>query len=272
MVSRFWNRTAAVAGFVLAATAVAAGQTAPKIDTADQVTVTVVGTELPVGPFIVDADGSIDYPYVGRVPARGLTARELGAAVAKRLVDAQVLVGSPQVTVTLEQTPSKTVTVSGAVNTRGEFMFAGELSVFDALVKAGGAAPDAGDEVLLIRAQPDESAAADDAGDDDVITLSRRDVESGVFARSHFVRDGDRIIVNRARQVYIDGYVSRPGGYTIEPGTTLRQALSLAGGVTELGAVNRVRVLRDGERVDDVELDKTIIQPGDTITVPKRFM
>src|SRR5690606_28947744 len=132
MVSRFWNGTAAVAGFVLAAAVAAAGQTAPKIDTADQVTVTVVGTELPIGPFIVDADGSIDYPYVGRVPARGLTARELGAAVAKRLVDAQVLVGSPQVTVALEQTPSKTVTVSGAVNTRGEFMFAGELSVFDA--------------------------------------------------------------------------------------------------------------------------------------------
>jgi polysaccharide export outer membrane protein len=72
--------------------------------------------------------------------------------------------------------------------------------------------------------------------------------------------------------VYIDGQVSRPGGYTIEAGTTLRQALSLAGGVTDLGAVNRVRVLRNGKRLDKVDLDKTIIQPGDTITVPKRFM
>lgn len=265
----------AAAACVAAAVTMAtpAAQTAAKIDAADQVTVTVVGTELPVGPFTVDADGSIDYPYVGRVAARGLTARELGAAIAKRLVESQVLVGTPQVTVELEQTPSKTVTVSGAVNTRGEFMFAGEMTVFDALVKAGGAAPDAGDEVLLIRARRDEPGAAGAADEDeDVVTLSRRDVESGVFARSNFVRDGDRIIVNRARQVYIDGYVSRPGGYTIEPGTTLRQALSLAGGVTELGAVNRVRVLRDGERVEDVELDTTIIQPGDTITVPKRFM
>jgi protein involved in polysaccharide export with SLBB domain len=53
---------------------------------------------------------------------------------------------------------------------------------------------------------------------------------------------------------------------------TLRQALSLAGGVTELGAVNRVRVLRNGKRLDDVDLDGTVIHPGDTITVPKRFM
>jgi protein involved in polysaccharide export with SLBB domain len=80
------------------------------------------------------------------------------------------------------------------------------------------------------------------------------------------------VIVSRARQVYIDGHVGRPGGYTIEAGSTLRQVLSLAGGVTELGAVNRVRVLRDGKRVDDVDLDKTVIEPGDTITVPKRFM
>jgi polysaccharide export outer membrane protein len=255
---------------------VAARQAAPKIATHDQVRVTVVGTELPAGPFLVDADGSVDYPYVGRVKAAGLTARELGAELAKRLVSAQVLVGSPQVTVELLQTPNQTVTVSGAVNNKGEFQFAGELSVFNALVKAGGAAPDAGDEVLLIRAPKDHGAAAPgqaaDDEDDDVVTLSRKQIESGEFDGATLVEDGDRIVVSKARQVYIDGQVSRPGGYTIEAGTTLRQALSLAGGVTDLGAVNRVRVLRNGKRLDKVDLDKTIIQPGDTITVPKRFM
>jgi polysaccharide export outer membrane protein len=237
----------------------------------DQVRVTVVGTELPSGPFTIDEDGTLDYPYLGRITARGLSARALGDVIAKRLVEAQVLVGSPQVTVDLQQTPNKTVTVSGAVNARGEFRFAGDMTVFDALVKAGGAAPDAGDEVLLIRA-PKGEVAAGASQDDDVVTLSRRTIESGEFARASLIEDGDRIIVSRARQVYIDGYVNRPGGYTIEAGATLRQVLSQAGGVTELGAVNRVRVLRNGKRVDDVELDTTIIQPGDTITVPKRFM
>jgi polysaccharide export outer membrane protein len=254
---------------------VAARQAAPKIAAHDQVRVTVVGTELPSGPFLVDADGAVDYPYVGRVKATGLTARELGAELAKRLVSAQVLVGSPQVTVELLQTPNKTVTVSGAFNNKGEFQFAGELSVFSALVKAGGAAPDAGDEVLLIRAPKDRGAAASGQAadeDDDVVTLSRKQIESGEFATATLVEDGDRIVVSKARQVYIDGQVSRPGGYTVEAGTTLRQALSLAGGVTDLGAVNRVRVLRNGKRLDKVDLDKTIIQPGDTITVPKRFM
>jgi polysaccharide export outer membrane protein len=256
---------------VAGVTAQATTQSAVTIAVKDQVRVTVVGTELPSGPFTVDDDGTIDYPYLGRITARGLSARALGDVIARRLVEAQVLVGSPQVTVDLQQTPNRTVTVSGAVNTRGEVKFAGELTVFDALVRAGGAAPDAGDEVLLIRA-PRAGAAVPDGEDDDVVTLSRRQVESGEFARAHLVEDGDRIIVSRARQVYIDGYVNRPGGYTIEAGATLRQVLSLAGGVTELGAVNRVRVLRNGKRVENVELDTTVIQPGDTITVPKRFM
>lgn len=273
MASNTHTRMAALCLTALLVAGSAMGQAPVRIDVKDQVRVTVVGTELPVGPFTVDADGAIDYPYVGRIAARGLTARELGAQIATRLVQAQVLVGSPQVTVDLQQTPNKTVTVSGAVNTRGEYAFAGEITVFDALVKAGGASAEAGDEVLLIRARrADRPEGAGATVDDDVITLSRRDIEGGAFARSNLLEDGDRIIVNRARQVYIDGYVSRPGGYTVEAGMTLRQALSLAGGVTELGAVNRVRVLRNGKRVEDVELDKTVIQPGDTITVPKRFM
>ena len=254
----------------------AAQQMAPKIAIRDQVRVQVIGTELPTGPFVVDSDGAIDYPYVGRVKAQGLTARELGDQLSRRLVAAQVLVGTPQVTVDLQQTPNKTVTVSGAVNTKGEFQFAGELTVFSALIKAGGASADAGDEILLIRAPKSSGAAPtgqprkDD--DDDVVSLSRKQVESGEFAASALVEDGDRIVVSKARQVYIDGQVSRPGGYTIENGTTLRQALSLAGGVSELGAVNRVRVLRNGKKLDKVDLDGTIVQPGDTITVPKRFM
>jgi polysaccharide export outer membrane protein len=254
----------------------AARQAAPKIAVRDQVRVQVVGTELPTGPFVVDTDGAIDYPYVGRVKAQGLTARELGETLSRRLVAAQVLVGNPQVTVDLQQTPNKTVTVSGAVNNKGEFQFAGELTVFSALIKAGGASADAGDEVLLIRAPkngggPPAGQPAKDE-DDDVVSLSRKQIESGEFATSTLIEDGDRIVVSKARQVYIDGQVSRPGGYTIEAGTTLRQALSLAGGVSELGALNRVRVLRNGKKLDKIDLDRTIIQPGDTITVPKRFM
>ena len=59
----------------------------------------------------------------------------------------------------------------------------------------------------------------------------------------------------------------RPGAFH------LRQALSLAGGVTENGAMNRVRIVRivaGGKREIKVSLTDTV-KPGDTIIVPERY-
>src|SRR5688572_19455577 len=115
---------------LLCLSGIVGAQQASKIAVRDSVKVTVVGTEFAAGPFMVEADGSIDYPFLGRIPAAGLTGRELGSSIGQRLVAAQILVGTPQVTIELLQTPNKKVTVSGAVASRGEFMFAGELTVF----------------------------------------------------------------------------------------------------------------------------------------------
>lgn len=264
------------------AAAAAAEQSTAKISPKDQIKITVLGTNIEVGPYLVDSTGAIEYPYIGRLRVADMTPRELQAEIAQRLVALQVLVGSPQVIAELSQTPNKSITVSGAVNSRGEYLFAGEPTVFAALVRAGGASEEAGDEVIVIRrprvadpAVPAAKGAADpdpQAPAEEIVTLSRKDIESGVTTANVTLQDGDRVVVQRARQVYIDGQVNRPGAYTIETGTTLRQALSLAGGATQLGALNRIRILRNGKQVPDVDLDKTIVQPGDTITVQRRFM
>src|SRR5215218_6038676 len=72
-----------------------------KIAVRDSVRIIVVGTEFAAGPFVIETDGAIDYPFLGRVPAAGLTARELGASIGERLVTSEILVGRPQVTVEL---------------------------------------------------------------------------------------------------------------------------------------------------------------------------
>ena len=43
-----------------------------------------------------------------------------------------------------------------------------------------------------------------------------------------------------AQSVYVFGQVKAPGAYAIERGTTVLQALSLAGGVTDRGSTGRV--------------------------------
>jgi polysaccharide export outer membrane protein len=53
----------------------------------------------------------------------------------------------------------------------------------------------------------------------------------------------------------------------------VRQALALAGGVTDRGSTRRIQIVRkvDGkERTIDVDLQQ-LVQPGDTIVVRERF-
>jgi polysaccharide export outer membrane protein len=67
--------------------------------------------------------------------------------------------------------------------------------------------------------------------------------------------------------------VRSPGAYAVGRDTTVLQALSLAGGATEFGALNRVRVVRTvggDERELKVRLSD-LVQAGDTIVVPERF-
>jgi polysaccharide export outer membrane protein len=79
--------------------------------------------------------------------------------------------------------------------------------------------------------------------------------------------------VPRVSTIYVYGQVKSPGAFPIGQQTTVRQALSLAGGPAEFGAVNRVKSLRleDGRRVElKVQLDD-LVKAGDTIVVPERF-
>jgi protein involved in polysaccharide export with SLBB domain len=69
------------------------------------------------------------------------------------------------------------------------------------------------------------------------------------------------------------GEVKNPGGYAVQKSTTVLQALSLAGGVTEHGAMNRVQVMRTvkGQKVETRVKLTDLVRPEDTIIVPQRY-
>jgi len=67
--------------------------------------------------------------------------------------------------------------------------------------------------------------------------------------------------------------VQHPGEFVLEPGTTVRQGLALAGGLTERGSDRRIKATRivKNKSVDvPLSLEDKIL-PGDTITVLPRF-
>ncbi|HEV3276662.1 MAG TPA: polysaccharide biosynthesis/export family protein [Terriglobia bacterium] len=84
-----------------------------------------------------------------------------------------------------------------------------------------------------------------------------------------------------SQRIYITGEVTRGGTYPLEPGMTVLQGLSSAGGFTPFANVKKIYVLRqqNGKQVkypfnykDVVKGTDTaqniLLQPGDTIVVP----
>ena len=110
--------------------------------------------------------------------------------------------------------------------------------------------------------------------DIDVVRASIKDLESGAMSQNVELHDGDTIFVPRAESIYVFGQVKNPGAYAlVQRDTTVLQALSLGGGVTENGAMNRVKVIRIVNR-DKKELKVKLtdmVRPGDTVVVPERF-
>ena len=77
----------------------------------------------------------------------------------------------------------------------------------------------------------------------------------------------------RVTTVFVSGQVRSPGEYPIREGLTVRQALALAGGVTDRGSTRRLQLIRvvDGKAVTyDVDLQQPV-QAGDTIVARERF-
>lgn len=254
----------------------AVAQQNPKISPRDQVNVTVFGVADYTKKYAVAADGTLEFPELGRLQVSGLTARELGDLIAKRLKDAEIIV-NPQVSVELEQTPNKRVTVNGSVRSQGIVEFAGEITLLEALVKAGGRLPEAADEVLIYRAAAMQAApnGSENSGGPTTLEVNARELEDGVMARNVALQDGDVILVRKAQAVTITGYVRSVGAYTVASGTTVEEALALAGGISEKGSERRIEITRkvDGKPTVLKGVKKTdVVKPGDIIKVGPRIM
>jgi polysaccharide biosynthesis/export protein len=268
-------RAGLLAGLLVAVSTTALAQQpgTPRIVPRDYLTITVLGVPDFSGKFPVDSDGMIAYPFLGRLKAAGFTASELETDLRTRLEGDWVR--NPQVRVEFEPIESKRVSITGAVRTPGELKFAGELRVFDALVKAGMTTPDAGDEVLVVRVAPPKDGEA--PGGTDVISVSLRGMEKGNATDNILLQDGDHVRVSKGQLITITGQVRSPGAYAATAGMTVRQALALAGDVTEKGTHRGLKILRkaagkpEPQEIKDVKLED-IVQPGDTIIVARRIM
>ena len=242
----------------------------------DSVNVTVWENADLTGKFVVQPDGAIMLPLVGRVKAAGLSVRGFEAQLTRALADGFLI--EPRVAVTLEQHRGSRIFIFGAVSSPGAYALPEGQTLIEALVRAGYAAAS---QVVVVRPKRPSSGPTmpDNAGDAEVIRVNlkelEKDVEQGSLARNIPLHDGDTVFIPRSdpTRIFVSGEVRTPGAYSITENTSVLQALTLAGGVTESAAINRLRVMRivDGkQKTITVKITDTL-QPGDTLVVPERY-
>ena len=227
------------------------------------------------GKFTLEADGSFTYPLIGRVKAGGLTLRALEDALKKRLKD-EGFFRNPQITVSVETYKSQKVFVVGEVRTPGTYPLSGDMSLVEAIARAGSTLPSASGEAIVVHPAhgasgptlPNQDAAAKNE------RVDLRAMQNGVFTNNIVLRDGDTIFVPRAESVYVFGQVKNPGAYPLQQkDTSVLQALSLAGGITDRGATTRIRIVRlvGGEKKELKVNLSDVVLPGDTVIVAERI-
>ncbi len=252
----------------------AAAQTDYVIGPQDVLTVTVYDHADLSGKFSVEADGTLTFPLIGRVKAAGLTLRALEDTLKTQFADGYLK--SPQVAVAIDEYKSQRVFVMGEVRGPGAYQLTGDMTIIEALAKAGGVTQTSAEEILVVRPSASAKSAGPAAPNDTestVLKVNIRELQAGALSQNLLLRDGDTIVVGRSQAVYVFGQVRAPGAYPIARGTTVLQALSLAGGVTDRGSTGRVKVVRaqDGKNRELKVKLTDIVEPGDTLIVGERF-
>jgi polysaccharide export outer membrane protein len=229
------------------------------------------------GKFTVEADGSVSVPLLGRVAAGGMSVRAIEDKVRERLLAAGYL-NDPKVTVVVDQYRSQQIFVMGEVKQPGSLQFTGSMTLIEALARAGSTTERAGMEVMVVRSPSGSGSGAPAPGpnatDANTIRVNLQGLQSGALSQNVPLQPGDTIFVPRAETVFVSGEVRNPGEYVIRTsGMTVRQALALAGGLTERGSSRRVQIVRlvNGKEMTINVTMQEALKAGDTIVVHERF-
>jgi polysaccharide biosynthesis/export protein len=231
----------------------------------DLVKITVFDEPDLTNSYRVDGDGYITFPYIGRVMASGLTLQELQDRI--RTMLAAGFIRNPQVRAEIGEFKSQSVLVSGEVRMPGKFTMTGAMTLLEALAAAGSASSSASSELTIAHPKrPGES------GDSELVRVNWKDLQLGK-GTDVVLQDGDIINVPRAQTFFITGQVRNGGPFVLEPGTTVQQAIAMAGGLNERGSDRGIMVTRlvNGKSTEVKVTLEDKVQPNDTITVRNRF-
>ena len=220
---------------------------------------------IPAGQFrsagetgnVVHPDGTIFYPYVGKVPVEGKHVTQIRDLVTQKLGK---YIEAPQIDVSVAAYRSQKVFVSGAVMQPANLPITNvPLTLLDALNACGGMSPDADWRSVVLTTKTNNGA------DKEVLDLYAL-YQLGDMSQNRLLGPNDIVHVprNDGLKVFVMGDVVKADTQRIDrSGLTLAEALNNSGGINQASASAKgIFVLRASEAedklVDVYQLDASV--------------
>jgi polysaccharide biosynthesis/export protein len=260
-IARRWTLWVAVlaVGVVVPGWALAAGRI---LTPQDSISIKVVNQPDMDTTTRVETDGTISFPYVGRIRAAGLSEDQLAHAIERQLASRQI-VTDPHVLVDIT-TFGTQASVQGQVGVPGVYTLDRPTNLTQLLSRAGGMRDAALGGTISVRRAGGR-----------VQTFDSKDVQAGRGPGANLrIANNDEVFVDLAPFYYIYGYVGKAGEYPLLRPITVQQAISIGGGLAVLGSEWRIKIKRKSGNGQTYEVPASLddqVEAGDTIIVSERI-
>jgi len=209
----------------------------------------------------VETDGTISFPYVGRIRAAGLSEDQVAHAIERQLAARQI-VTDPHVLVEIT-TFGTQASVQGQVGVPGVYTLDRPTNLTQLLSRAGGVRDSGLGGTVSVRRGGT------------IRKFESKDVQAGRGPGADFrIANNDEVFVDLAPFFYLYGYVNRTGEFPLERPITVQQAISIGGGLALLGSEWRIRIKRMSGNGQTYEVPASLddqVEAGDTIIVSERI-
>lgn len=211
----------------------------------------------------VRVDDSGDAPLIlgGNVRLSGLTPAQAAQVIEKKLADGNYVL-NPHVSVTVERSATKNVTVVGQVRAPGSYEIDTPRTILDVVALAGGLTDLADRRIVLER-----------RGTKEQIEYFVSNNATAALKDQPLVLPGDTVLVGKAGVVYVLGDVGHPGGFaaaTNDSHLSVLQAVALAGGTPPNAVPSKAQLIRKAENgaYIDIALPLSDMQKGKRTDLP----
>lgn len=215
----------------------------------------------------VDAQGEIRLPMLKqRIKVSGQFPSDVEAALSTALKAENVLI-DPIVTVSIVESRSRPINVSGAVRTPVTLQASGTLTLLDAIARAGGLSELAGPDILVIRSVPGVEGRAVQ----ETRRISLRLLMGGTNPDLNLhLEGGEEIRVPEAQKVYVVGSIRKPGAFAVRDTSELSvmKALALSEGLTPYAMKTAYIYRQDGPDRKEIPVQLSKIMQRKAPDVP----